>query len=90
MLRLREALRYANVEEGDEGFYSLLQYNPPYTLPWLRRNEVAVPIRMPSEEGASPAAASEAGTAEAPSTDGEDPDGAESADGDEFGGAPSD
>lgn len=86
--KLREALRYANIEEGDEDFYSLLQYNPPYTLPWLRRNEVAVPIRMPSGEGASPAAASEAGAVEAP--DGEDPDGAESADGDEFGGAPSD
>ena len=24
----------------------LLQYNPPYTLPWLRQNEVALPVRM--------------------------------------------
>jgi len=24
--------------------YQLLQYNPPYTLPWLRQNEILVPV----------------------------------------------
>jgi len=26
----------------------ILQYNPPYTLPVIRRNEIAIPINMPS------------------------------------------
>lgn len=44
--RLREALDFAGVQEGDDGTYALLQYNPPFTLPWLRRNEVAVPVAV--------------------------------------------
>jgi len=28
--------------------YSVYQYNPPYTLPWLRRNELAVPVHLQS------------------------------------------
>ena len=60
--KLREALRYANIEEGDEDFYSLLQYNPPYTLPQAssKRGGCADPNAVRGE-GASPAAASEAG-----------------------------
>ena len=36
-----------------------MQYNPPYTLPWLRRNEIALelaPVEAAAEE-AVPAAA---------------------------------
>ena len=29
---------------GATSGYSLLQYNPPYTLPWLRRNEIAIAL----------------------------------------------
>jgi len=32
---------------GDGSRYTVLQYNPPYTLPWLRRNELAIPIAAP-------------------------------------------
>ena len=46
LARLREALDAAGVQEADEGTYALLQYNPPFTLPWLRRNEVTVPIAV--------------------------------------------
>jgi hypothetical protein len=28
----------------------ILQYNPPYTLPILRRNEICIPVRMSTEE----------------------------------------
>ena len=41
----------------------LLQYNPPYTLPWLRRNEVGLVIAPPAD--AAEAGAAEAGAAEA-------------------------
>jgi len=27
--------------------FSVFQYNPPYTLPWLRRNELAIPVEAP-------------------------------------------
>lgn len=43
--KLRAALEldgsYAPVSAGE---YSVLQYNPPYTLPWRRRNEVAMVV----------------------------------------------
>jgi len=43
--KLLEALQadglYAAVAEGE---YSVLQYNPPYTIPWRRRNEVAIVV----------------------------------------------
>jgi glycosyltransferase involved in cell wall biosynthesis len=27
--------------------FSVFQYDPPYTLPWLRRNELAIPVVAP-------------------------------------------
>lgn len=29
--------------------YAIFQYNPPYTLPWLRSNEIAIPVVRPVE-----------------------------------------
>jgi hypothetical protein len=29
--------------------YAVLQYNPPYTLPILRRNEIALPVKRPED-----------------------------------------
>ena len=28
----------------------ILQYNPPYTIPLLRRNEIGIPVRLTAEE----------------------------------------
>merc|ERR1712085_245167 len=28
----------------------ILQYNPPYTIPILRRNEIGIPVRLSAEE----------------------------------------
>ena len=86
--RLREALGVAAVEEGDQGFYSLLQYNPPYTLPWLRTNEVAVPIKLAVEEEATEAGSTPQETQQDPVV--EVPTESEDESGDEFYGAPSD
>jgi len=41
--------------------HAVLQYNPPQTVPWLRTNEVALPVTLP----APPAAAAEAATEDA-------------------------
>jgi len=45
---LQEEGSYAPVEDGQ---YSVLQYNPPYTLPWRRRNEIAVVVAKQSVTG---------------------------------------
>lgn len=47
--------------------YSTLQYNAPYTLPWRRRNEIAVVVEAPQEAGAAPTAAAAQVETEAPS-----------------------
>ena len=50
-----------SIRDGDT--YAVLQYNPPYTLPWLRRNEIAVPIAVAvaaSDDVAAADAAAEA------------------------------
>ena len=39
---LKAAISQDGLQIEKYGGYSLLQYNPPYTLPWLRRNEIAV------------------------------------------------
>jgi len=56
---LKAAISQDDLEIDEYGGYSLLQYNPPYTLPWLRRNEIAVPVlvREGEAEGAGVAAA---------------------------------
>jgi len=32
-------------EPHSPGYFSVIQYNPPYTIPWRRRNEIAVEVR---------------------------------------------
>lgn len=41
---LTEKLQRCAMGLADADAYSVFQYNPPYTLPWLRRNEIAIPI----------------------------------------------
>jgi len=41
-----------------------MQYNPPYTLPWLRRNEIA--IELVTDAGVAEAAAAPPSAAAAP------------------------
>jgi SOUL heme-binding protein len=38
-----------DVAHGDPISHVIFQYNPPYTLPILRRNEIAVAVRRPNE-----------------------------------------
>lgn len=40
-----------DVPHGKQVPHVVLQYNPPYTIPIVRRNEVAVPVRREAEEG---------------------------------------
>jgi len=51
---------YAPVAEGE---YSVLQYNPPYTIPWRRRNEVAIVVSTAAAGGADTATTAAAATA---------------------------
>lgn len=44
LLRLLSALDRDGVSVPDSTSYRILQYNPPYTLPWLRRNELLVAV----------------------------------------------
>merc|ERR1711934_427300 len=30
-----------------DGSYSLMQYNPPFTMPWRRSNEIGIHVRAP-------------------------------------------
>ena len=57
------------------GRYVLLQYNPPYTLPWLRRNEVGLVIAPPAD--AAEAGAAEAGADSEPAEEGAEVEGPE-------------
>jgi hypothetical protein len=36
-----------DVPHGKPVPYFIFQYNPPYTLPIIRRNEIAIPVRAP-------------------------------------------
>jgi SOUL heme-binding protein len=39
-----------DVPHGQTVGHVVFQYNPPYTLPVLRRNEIAVPVVLPTDE----------------------------------------
>ncbi len=41
--KLEHALLAQNIDY-DPATFKVLQYNPPYTLPWMRRNEIAVKL----------------------------------------------
>lgn len=41
-----------DVPHGSVVPYFVLQYNPPYTIPIVRRNEIAIPVRAPGDEAA--------------------------------------
>lgn len=53
LLRLLSALDRDGIAVPDASSYRILQYNPPYTLPWLRRNELLVAVAgpLPGEAG---------------------------------------
>jgi len=69
--RLQEQLQRDCVSMAEFGSYSILQYNPPYTLPWLRRNEIAVAVDVATPE-APPAAEPRDSAEGAPSPAGAD------------------
>ena len=66
--RQREALLAAIAADGaatpvDEKAVSVPQYNGPFTLPWRRRNEVALVVTIADETEEAPAAEDEAAEA---------------------------
>ena len=79
LARLRRDLELGGVtvvaETAADGelSYALMQYNPPYTLPWLRTNEIALPVQLQpaaeaptASESAQPAASGDAVEAAVP------------------------
>jgi hypothetical protein len=40
-----------DVPHGTTVPHVIFQYNPPYTIPILRRNEIGIPVRMSSDSG---------------------------------------
>ena len=44
--QLRAALERDNVKITGEKLYA--GYNPPFTLPWLKTNEVMIPVEVPA------------------------------------------
>merc|ERR1719263_1513060 len=53
---LLDALAADGVQLDLAGGYTVFQYNPPYTLPWQGRDELAVAV-VAAQEQAEPAAA---------------------------------
>lgn len=54
--RQRALLEDALISDGimyDSSSFRVLQYNPPYTLPWLRKNEVSFMVTVPAAEAIS-------------------------------------
>ena len=60
LISLLSALDRDGVSVVDSASYRIFQYNPPYTLPWLRRNEILVEVKgnVPSSGSASSSSAS--------------------------------
>jgi len=60
LISLLSALDRDGVSVVDSASYRIFQYNPPYTLPWLRRNEILVEVKgnLPSESSSSSSSSS--------------------------------
>ena len=48
--RLYEHLHVDGVKVLEGGQWHLDRYNPPYTIPWLRTNEIHIPVEVDSDE----------------------------------------
>ena len=53
LLELKAAIFKAGLapQNDEEDCYQVFQYNPPTTLPFMRRNEIAIRLRTRNEEG---------------------------------------